>query len=184
MLWRDGAIAPGTVAPLDHTDRGLTLGDGLFDTALALGGRVAFEDAHVARLVASAESLGMPAEAERIRAAMRGLAGQGERLAIRTTLTRGSGSRPSSTACARSRAAPRGPAGSRARAGRAARPRKVPPQGEDIVRIQPAGPAFPGGRRRHGERHQRRQTEWPSRRRCRTPSTRLSRTSTMPRSSR
>ncbi|MEE7451094.1 class IV aminotransferase [Methylobacterium radiotolerans] len=93
MLWRDGAIAPGTVAPLDHTDRGLTLGDGLFDTALALGGRVAFEDAHVARLVASAESLGMPAEAERVRAAMRGLAGQGERLAIRTTLTRGSGPR-------------------------------------------------------------------------------------------
>lgn len=93
MLWRDGAIAPGTVAPLDHTDRGLTLGDGLFDTALALGGRVAFEDAHVARLVASAESLGIPAEAERVRAAMRGLAGQGERLAIRTTLTRGSGPR-------------------------------------------------------------------------------------------
>ncbi len=49
MLWRDGALLPGTTAPLDHTDRGLTLGDGLFDTALALGGRVAFEDAHIAR---------------------------------------------------------------------------------------------------------------------------------------
>ena len=97
MLWRDGALAPGTTAPLDHTDRGLTLGDGLFDTALALGGRVAFEDAHIARLVASAEILGIPAEPERIRAAMRALAGQGgplgERLAIRTTLTRGSGPR-------------------------------------------------------------------------------------------
>ena len=32
MLWRDGTIVPGTVAPLDHADRGLTLGDGLFDT--------------------------------------------------------------------------------------------------------------------------------------------------------
>ncbi|MGU3546097.1 aminotransferase class IV [Methylobacterium sp. A52T] len=93
MLWRDGAPLPGTTAPLDHTDRGLTLGDGLFDTALALGGRVAFEDAHIARLVASAETLGIPAEPERIRAAMRDLAGQGERLAIRTTLTRGSGPR-------------------------------------------------------------------------------------------
>uniref|UniRef100_UPI0005B297F9 aminotransferase class IV n=1 Tax=Methylobacterium sp. B34 TaxID=95563 RepID=UPI0005B297F9 len=93
MLWRDGALLPGTTAPLDHTDRGLTLGDGLFDTALALGGRVAFEDAHIARLVASAETLGIPAEPERIRAAMRDLAGQGERLAIRTTLTRGSGPR-------------------------------------------------------------------------------------------
>jgi len=93
MLWRDGALAPGTTAPLDHTDRGLTLGDGLFDTALALSGRVAFEEAHIARLVASAATLGIPAEPERIRAAMRSLAGQGERLAIRTTLTRGSGPR-------------------------------------------------------------------------------------------
>ncbi|WP_267426210.1 aminotransferase class IV [Methylobacterium sp. GC_Met_2] len=93
MLWRDGAITPGTVAPLDHTDRGLTLGDGLFDTGLALGGRVAFEDAHIARLVASAEILGIPAEPERIRAAMRAVAGRGERLALRTTLTRGSGPR-------------------------------------------------------------------------------------------
>ena len=93
MLWRDGALLPGTTAPLDHTDRGLTLGDGLFDTALALGGRVAFEDAHIARLVASADTLGIPADAERIRGAMRALAGQGERLAIRTTLTRGSGPR-------------------------------------------------------------------------------------------
>ncbi|MGU3662955.1 aminotransferase class IV [Methylobacterium sp. A49B] len=93
MLWRDGAIAPGTTAPLDHTDRGLTLGDGLFDTALALGGRVAFEDAHVARLVASAGTLGIPVDPERVRQAMRALAGQGDRLAIRTTLTRGSGPR-------------------------------------------------------------------------------------------
>ncbi|MEE7506637.1 aminotransferase class IV [Methylobacterium mesophilicum] len=93
MLWRDGALVPGTTAPLDHTDRGLTLGDGLFDTALALGGRVAFEDAHIARLAASAATLGIPAEPERIRAAVRDLAGQGERLAIRTTLTRGSGPR-------------------------------------------------------------------------------------------
>ncbi|AYO81918.1 aminotransferase class IV [Methylobacterium brachiatum] len=97
MLWRDGTIVPGTRAPLDHTDRGLTLGDGLFDTVLALGGRVAFEDAHIARLVAGAETLGIPAEADRIRAAMRALAGQGrgeaDRLAIRTTLTRGSGPR-------------------------------------------------------------------------------------------
>ena len=101
MLWRDGTIVPGTQASLDHTDRGLTLGDGLFDTALALGGRVAFEEAHIARLVAGAETLGIPAEADRIRAAMRALAGQGndkgrgddDRLAIRTTLTRGSGPR-------------------------------------------------------------------------------------------
>jgi branched-chain amino acid aminotransferase len=93
MLWRDGAIVPGTTAALDLTDRGLTLGDGLFDTALALGGRIAFEAAHIDRLVASAARLGIPAEPERIRDALRALAGEGERLAIRTTLTRGSGPR-------------------------------------------------------------------------------------------
>ena len=27
MLWRDGALVAGTTAPLDLTDRGLTLGD-------------------------------------------------------------------------------------------------------------------------------------------------------------
>lgn len=93
MLWRDGVLSAGTVAPLDHADRGLTLGDGLFDTALAIGGRVAFEAAHVARLVASAEKLGIPADPDRIAEAMRALAGQGGRLAIRTTLTRGAGPR-------------------------------------------------------------------------------------------
>lgn len=97
MLWRDGAVRAGTTAALDHCDRGLTLGDGLFDTALAIGGRVAFETAHVARLVASAAALGIPADPERIREALRALAEEGaqtgERLAIRTTLTRGTGPR-------------------------------------------------------------------------------------------
>ncbi|GJE38999.1 aminotransferase class IV [Methylobacterium persicinum] len=93
MLWRDGHVGEGTTAPLDHADRGLTLGDGLFDTALALGGRIAFEAAHIDRLVAAAETLGIPVEAEAIRTAMRALAGRGPRLAIRTTLTRGAGPR-------------------------------------------------------------------------------------------
>ena len=93
MLWRDGRIVEGSEAPLDHADRGLTLGDGLFDTALALNGRVAFEAEHVDRLVAGAASLGIPADADAIRTAMRDLAGRGDRLAIRTTLTRGAGPR-------------------------------------------------------------------------------------------
>jgi branched-chain amino acid aminotransferase len=93
MLWRDGQVSEGMQAPLDHADRGLTLGDGVFDTALALGGRVAFEEAHIARLVASAGMLGIPADAQAIRAAMRDLAERGPRLALRTTLTRGTGPR-------------------------------------------------------------------------------------------
>ncbi|MDP4022901.1 aminotransferase class IV [Methylobacterium sp. NEAU 140] len=93
MLWRDGRVHEGTIAPLDHADRGLTLGDGLFDTALALDGRIAFEAAHVERLAASAEALGIPADGQAIRGAMRALAARGARLAIRTTLTRGAGPR-------------------------------------------------------------------------------------------
>ncbi|MGC5779819.1 aminotransferase class IV [Methylobacterium sp. NFXW15] len=93
MLWRDGHVIEGTSAPLDHADRGLTLGDGLFDTALALNGRIAFEEEHVARLVAGAAALAIPTGADAIRTAMRALATRGDRLAIRTTLTRGAGPR-------------------------------------------------------------------------------------------
>lgn len=93
MMWRDGQVIEGTRAPLDHADRGLTLGDGLFDTALAIGGRIAFESEHLDRLVAAAGALGIPADARTIRGAMRDLAERGPRLAIRTTLTRGTGPR-------------------------------------------------------------------------------------------
>lgn len=93
MLWRDGKVIEGRQTLLDHADRGLTLGDGLFDTALALGGRVAFEEAHIARLVAAAGVLGIPADAAVVRSAMRDLAERGPRLVLRTTLTRGTGAR-------------------------------------------------------------------------------------------
>lgn len=93
MLWHDGRLSADTTAPFDLTDRGLCLGDGVFDTALALDGRVAFEDAHVDRLVSSADRLGFRIDPERVRRAMRALAATGARLAVRTTLTRGSGPR-------------------------------------------------------------------------------------------
>lgn len=92
MPWHDGRRVDGPV-PFELTDRGLTLGDGVFDTALAIGGRIAFEDAHVARLAASAEALGFSIPTDDIRAAMRALASIGRRLAIRTTATRGTGPR-------------------------------------------------------------------------------------------
>jgi branched-chain amino acid aminotransferase len=76
MLWFDGALREGPV-PFDLADRGLTLGDGVFDTALARHGRILFEDAHVARLAAAAARLGFPVPLA----------------AIRTTITRGSGPR-------------------------------------------------------------------------------------------
>lgn len=93
MLWLDGRLQAETVAPFDLTDRGLGLGDAVFDTALALDGRIAFEGAHIDRLVASAETLGFPVDPDGAQTAMRALAATGPRLAIRTTATRGSGPR-------------------------------------------------------------------------------------------
>ena len=92
MLWYDGRIVEGP-APFDLSDRGLLLGDGVFDTALAIDRRVVFEQAHVARLVAAAQALGFSVEPARIVAAMRAVAGTAPRAAIRTTLTRGPGPR-------------------------------------------------------------------------------------------
>jgi branched-chain amino acid aminotransferase len=93
VLWRDGRVQEGTVAPFDLTDRGLLLGDGVFDTAMALGGIVAAEDAHLARLAGSAAALGFAVDAGEARAAVRALAAACPRAAIRTTVTRGAGPR-------------------------------------------------------------------------------------------
>lgn len=93
MLWFDGGLITGTRAPFDLTDRGLTLGDGVFDTALAREGRVVFEDAHIARLVAAAAYLGFAIDPARVGDAMRAVAGAHPEAAIRTTVTRGAGPR-------------------------------------------------------------------------------------------
>ena len=93
MLWCDGRLVEGGTLPFDMGDRGLLLGDGVFDTALAVQGRIAFESAHVDRLVTAAATLGFPADPDAIARAMRELAETLPLAAIRTTLTRGSGPR-------------------------------------------------------------------------------------------
>ncbi|TNC08420.1 class IV aminotransferase [Methylobacterium terricola] len=93
MLWRDGRVQAGTVVPFDLADRGLLLGDGVFDTAMALGGTVVAEDAHLARLMASAAALGFAVDEGEARTAMRALAAALPQAAIRTTVTRGTGPR-------------------------------------------------------------------------------------------
>ena len=75
MLWSDGRLVEGGTLPFAMGDRGLLLGDGVFDTALALQGRVAFEAAHVDRLAAAAAALGFPVDRARIVEAMQALAG-------------------------------------------------------------------------------------------------------------
>ncbi|WGM40470.1 aminotransferase class IV [Caulobacter sp. NIBR1757] len=77
-------------------DRGLLLGDGLFETLLARGGALEHWDSHLARLTAGCETLGLPAPDG---AAARRLCEQAvddaslSRAAVRLTLTAGSGGR-------------------------------------------------------------------------------------------
>jgi branched-chain amino acid aminotransferase len=95
IAWWEGEVRDAAVAPFDLTDRGLTLGDGLFETLLACAGAIDQIDAHVARMTASADALGIPADPAAIRAAAQELAGRtgAQGGVIRLTLTRGRGER-------------------------------------------------------------------------------------------
>ncbi|MDP3746450.1 MAG: aminodeoxychorismate lyase [Phenylobacterium sp.] len=77
-------------------DRGLLLGDGLFETLLARDGVLVDLEAHLDRLAAGCATLGLPTpdrgEAERLmRQAIEGV--EAPRAAVRLTLTAGSGGR-------------------------------------------------------------------------------------------
>ena len=80
---------------IPHDDRGLTLGDGLFETLLAVDGKLEDFDAHLARMTAGCAALGLPGPdgAEALRLCDEALAGQAGRMAVRLTLTAGSGGR-------------------------------------------------------------------------------------------
>lgn len=99
MLWLNGRWIDDGEAAIDPADRGLLLGDGLFETMRAEAGQVRHLAAHLARLHGGADVLGLPvplpdeaiAEALRATIAANGLA-EGA-AAVRLTLTRGPGPR-------------------------------------------------------------------------------------------
>jgi branched-subunit amino acid aminotransferase/4-amino-4-deoxychorismate lyase len=85
-----------SVVPSD--DRGFLLGDGLFETVLAIAGRPLFLDEHLARLARGCAVLGLPTPDDDVvrRAVDQALAGAGlidARAAVRLTWTAGSGGR-------------------------------------------------------------------------------------------
>ena len=88
-------MSAGDRIPAD--DRGFTLGDGLFETLLAVEGRVIALDRHLARLRAGCEAIGLPppldADVERaIEPALATMAGLA-RVALRLSYSAGSGGR-------------------------------------------------------------------------------------------
>jgi branched-chain amino acid aminotransferase len=97
MLWLNGRLVAADAARIDPSDRGFLLGDGLFETMRAAGGRVPLLGRHLARLRAGAALLGLPVpldDAGLAAAASALLEAEGLRdAAIRLTLTRGPGPR-------------------------------------------------------------------------------------------
>jgi len=93
MFWFDGALHDSSIAPVDLTDRGLTLSDGLFDTSLARNGRTFRRKAHLDRFVSSAERVAIPCDPETVARALDALAGAIGDGVVRLTLTRGGGAR-------------------------------------------------------------------------------------------
>ncbi|MEX1204621.1 MAG: aminotransferase class IV [Dongiaceae bacterium] len=96
-VFLNGALVNSGAARIDPADRGLLLGDGLFETLRAYGGALFRLDAHLARLAAGAAAIAIPlpmavaALADAVSATLRanGLTDAG----LRITLTRGPGPR-------------------------------------------------------------------------------------------
>jgi len=91
-VWVNGALVPPGEALLAADDRGFTLGDGLFETMRAYGGRVFRLRAHLERLRSSAARLGIPVPPDLEAAVRATLAASGlDSAAVRLTVSRGPG---------------------------------------------------------------------------------------------
>lgn len=94
LIWLNGRLVESDRPVIRADDRGLLLGDGIFETLLAEDGRIACLDAHLARLEAGARVLGFAAPPGLAQALLDVL--EANRLgdaALRLTLTRGPGPR-------------------------------------------------------------------------------------------
>ena len=94
-LWHDGRIIADDRLIIDPSERGLLLGDGVFETIAVFGGKPAWLDDHLDRMMKGAEAFGIPIARERIEDAIEAaLRHAGEVHGIlRVTLTRGRSAR-------------------------------------------------------------------------------------------
>ncbi|MBU0859685.1 MAG: aminotransferase class IV [Alphaproteobacteria bacterium] len=97
IVWQNREFIEEAAAGIGITDRGLTLGDGVFDTLLALDGVPQEGAAHFARLQAHAQILGMAIDTAQFERTAQDLLARNQftkgRHAVRTTATRGPGKR-------------------------------------------------------------------------------------------
>jgi branched-chain amino acid aminotransferase len=91
-VWLNGALVAADAARIEPADRGLLLGDGLFETLLCRDGRPLHASRHLARLRDGASQLAIPLpwDDDTLTAAMTAvLAAHREPASLRMTLTRG-----------------------------------------------------------------------------------------------
>jgi branched-chain amino acid aminotransferase len=89
LTWFDGQLHAGPIEISAH-DRGLTLGDGIFETILVKERKLIWRDDHLKRMAESAHTIGLPFPAKDIDEALSTLTEQGEdHHVLRLTLTRG-----------------------------------------------------------------------------------------------
>lgn len=94
MLWHEGKITASHEMMFNLDDRGLLLGDGLFETLPSFNGVPYRLDAHLKRMATDAECLGFPDRIAVAERAVRELAATDrEPASIRVTMTRGAGPR-------------------------------------------------------------------------------------------
>jgi branched-chain amino acid aminotransferase len=90
LAWVDGALVPAADARISATDRGLLLGEGVFDTVLAVDGVPFAPSRHLVRLRRSASALDLPVpfDDETLAAALRAVAATAPgRARVRITVT-------------------------------------------------------------------------------------------------
>ncbi len=90
LVWVNGSLVEAADARISTTDRGFTLGDGLFETMRITNGRIIRLDAHLDRLRRSARRIGLACP-EPLEAAIASALGANEAVegSVRLTLTRG-----------------------------------------------------------------------------------------------
>jgi branched-chain amino acid aminotransferase len=95
LVWFEDAIYKRGDINLSPFNRGLMLGDGLFETVLCVGGKALWQDAHFARMEASSKVLGLAFPKDVLRTALEEmqLACGLDAHVLRMTLTRGTTSR-------------------------------------------------------------------------------------------
>jgi branched-chain amino acid aminotransferase len=94
-VWFNGRLVKDASLSLDPSDRGLLLGDGLFETIAVFNAKAIWLDDHLQRLRGAAAALGLTADRTNIEAAVKDLLGQAQDRhgIMRITLTRGPGVR-------------------------------------------------------------------------------------------